>query len=83
MGSRQPRVKGWRQAMMDLQQCETERRGRWDTLTDWVRARAGVLLNPAARLLGRLGVHPNTLTIVGFLLQIGVGALFALGRIRW
>jgi CDP-diacylglycerol--glycerol-3-phosphate 3-phosphatidyltransferase len=69
--------------MMDLQGCETERRGRWDTLTDWVRARAAVVLNPAARLLGRLGIHPNTLTIVGFLLQIGVGALFALGRIRW
>lgn len=74
---------GWRRGMMDLQGCETERRGRWDTLTDWVRARAAVVLNPAARLLGRLGIHPNTLTIVGFLLQIGVGALFALGRIRW
>lgn len=74
---------GWQRGMMDLQGCETERRGRWDTLTDWVRARAAVVLNPAARLLGRLGIHPNTLTIVGFLLQIGVGALFALGRIRW
>jgi CDP-diacylglycerol--glycerol-3-phosphate 3-phosphatidyltransferase len=69
--------------MMDLQGCETERRGRWDTLTDWVRARAWAVVNPAARLLGRLGIHPNTLTVVGFLLQVGVGALFALGRIRW
>jgi CDP-diacylglycerol--glycerol-3-phosphate 3-phosphatidyltransferase len=40
-------------------------------------------LNPAAHLLGRLGIHPNTLTLVGFLLQVGVGALFALGRVRW
>ena len=77
------RVRGWRRIMMDLQECEAERRRKWDTLTDWVRTWAGVLLNPAARLLGRLGIHPNTLTIVGFLLQVGVGALFALSHIRW
>jgi CDP-diacylglycerol--glycerol-3-phosphate 3-phosphatidyltransferase len=68
---------------MDLQGCETDRQGRRDTLTDWVRARAGVVFEPVAQLLGRLGIHPNTLTIVGFLLQIGVGTLFALGRMRW
>ncbi len=51
-------------------------------LTDWVRARAGVLLSPFVRLLARLGVHPNTLTILGFLLQAGIGGLFGLGYIR-
>jgi CDP-diacylglycerol--glycerol-3-phosphate 3-phosphatidyltransferase len=68
---------------MDLQGCETDRQGRRDTLTDWVRARAGVVFEPVAQLLGRLGIHPNTLTIAGFLLQVGVGALFALGQIQW
>jgi CDP-diacylglycerol--glycerol-3-phosphate 3-phosphatidyltransferase len=67
---------------MNLQECEPEREGRWGTLTDWARTRAGVVLTPAARFLGRLGIHPNTLTVVGFLLQIGVGALFALGWVR-
>jgi CDP-diacylglycerol--glycerol-3-phosphate 3-phosphatidyltransferase len=69
--------------MADLREFETEQKERCGTLTDRVRARAGVLLNPAARLLGRLGVHPNVLTIVGSALQIGVAALFALGHIRW
>jgi CDP-diacylglycerol--glycerol-3-phosphate 3-phosphatidyltransferase len=40
-------------------------------------------MSPVARLLGRWGVHPNSLTIVGFLLQVGVSALLAVGRIRW
>jgi CDP-diacylglycerol--glycerol-3-phosphate 3-phosphatidyltransferase len=40
-------------------------------------------LDPAVHVLGRLGVHPNTVTIVGLVLQIGVGALFALGRVQW
>ncbi|MGD9030326.1 MAG: CDP-alcohol phosphatidyltransferase family protein [Anaerolineae bacterium] len=68
--------------MNDPQECgaEQQRRG---TLTDWARARAHVVLDPVAHLLGRLGVHPNALTILGFLLQTIVGALFALGRTRW
>ena len=53
------------------------------TLTDWARARAGVVLDPLAHLLGRLGVRPNTVTVTGFILQVGVGALFLLGRLRF
>jgi len=68
---------------MGLKKREAERRGRWNTLTEWVRARAEVVISPVARLLGRWGLHPNSLTIVGFLLQVGVSALFAVGRIRW
>jgi CDP-diacylglycerol--glycerol-3-phosphate 3-phosphatidyltransferase len=67
--------------MIHPQESETERRR--GTLTDWVRARARLVLDPVARFLGRLGIHPNILTIVGFLLQTGIGTLFALGRIRW
>jgi CDP-diacylglycerol--glycerol-3-phosphate 3-phosphatidyltransferase len=39
-------------------------------------------LDPVARFLGRRGVHPNTVTLVGFLLQLGIGTLFAFGHIR-
>jgi CDP-diacylglycerol--glycerol-3-phosphate 3-phosphatidyltransferase len=40
-------------------------------------------MGPVSRLLGRWGVHPNSVTIVGLLLQVCVSALFAVGRIRW
>jgi len=58
---------------------EPRQRGRWESLTDWARARAGFILVPIARAMGRLGVHPNTVTILGLLLQAGVGILFGLG----
>ena len=74
--------------MSGLQQAEGKRhvkgqddRGRWESLTDWARAKAGVVVTPIARVLAKLGIHPNTLTILGMLLQAGVGAVFATGRI--
>ena len=60
---------------------QDRRRGRWDSLTDWARTQAGVILMPAARLMGQLGIHPNTITILGLLLQAGVGVVFGLGHI--
>jgi CDP-diacylglycerol--glycerol-3-phosphate 3-phosphatidyltransferase len=72
--------------MSSVQQAKHERRveqkrkgGRWDTLTDWARTQAGVLLVPIARVMSRLGIHPNTITILGLLLQAGVGVMFGLG----
>ncbi len=56
-------------------------RGRWETLTDWARDRAGVFLLPLVHFIGRLGLHPNTLTVLGMVLQVGIGALFGLGYI--
>jgi CDP-diacylglycerol--glycerol-3-phosphate 3-phosphatidyltransferase len=56
--------------------------GRWDSLTDWARTQASFLTVPIARVIGRLGIHPNTLTIVGMLLQVGIGVLFGLGYLR-
>jgi CDP-diacylglycerol--glycerol-3-phosphate 3-phosphatidyltransferase len=41
-----------------------------------------VVLNPLIRALASWGVHPNTVTILGFALQTGVGVVFGLGRIR-
>ena len=57
-------------------------RGRWETLTDWARAQASVVTVPVARVLGQLGVHPNTLTILGLMLQAGVAVVFGLGYLR-
>jgi CDP-diacylglycerol--glycerol-3-phosphate 3-phosphatidyltransferase len=57
------------------------RASRWESFTDWARDRASVITIPIARIVARWGVHPNTLTIVGLLLQIGVAAVFASGRI--
>ncbi|MEE9617263.1 MAG: CDP-alcohol phosphatidyltransferase family protein, partial [Anaerolineae bacterium] len=56
-------------------------RGRWDSFTDWARTQAGVILMPIARVMARLGIHPNTVTLVGFLLQVGVGVVFGLGHL--
>jgi CDP-diacylglycerol---glycerol-3-phosphate 3-phosphatidyltransferase len=56
-----------------------ERRKRWETLTDWARAKGAIILRPLADFLARLGVHPNTITLFGMLLQVGVGVVFGLG----
>jgi CDP-diacylglycerol--glycerol-3-phosphate 3-phosphatidyltransferase len=56
-------------------------RGQWDTRTDWARTRAEVILVPIVRALVRWGIHPNTVTILGLVLQIGVGIVFGLGYI--
>ena len=63
------------------QKRKRERR-RWDSLTDWARAQASVITTPIARIIGRLGIHPNTLTIVGLLLQVGVAVVFGLGYVK-
>jgi len=36
---------------------------------------------PIARAMGRLGIHPNTVTILGMLLQVGVAVVFSWGHI--
>ncbi len=60
---------------------QKRQRGRWDSFTDWARTQAGVILMPIARVMARLGIHPNTVTLVGFLLQVGVGVVFGLGHL--
>ncbi len=74
--------------MSSAQRAECERsvkqkrqRGRWDSFTDWARTQAGVILMPIVRVMARLGIHPNTVTLVGFLLQAGVGVVFGLGHL--
>lgn len=57
-------------------------RRRWESLTDWVRSWAASIVRPVARGLGRLGIHPNALTVFGMLLQVGVAVVLGLGRIK-
>jgi CDP-diacylglycerol--glycerol-3-phosphate 3-phosphatidyltransferase len=54
-------------------------RQKWDTFTDWARAKGAIILAPVAGLIARLGIHPNTVTLIGLLLQVGVGVVFGLG----
>jgi len=68
--------------MRDLPEREDGQEAGRGTLTDWVRARAMIVLDPVACLLGRLGIRPNVITVVGFLLQAGIGVLFLQGRVR-
>lgn len=71
--------------MNSVQRLERARakrqRRRWDSLTDWARVRVRGILMPIARAVGRLGIHPNTVTIVGMLLQVGVAVMFSWGHI--
>lgn len=53
------------------------------TLTDRARQWGRVIIEPIARTLARLGIPPNVITVIGFVLSIGVGVILALGHIRW
>jgi len=51
------------------------------TIDDWLRARAAVITQPVAERLARLNMHPNTLTITGFVLNLAAGLIAASGRV--
>ena len=51
------------------------------TLTGWVKGWADVILDPLARVLARLGVQPNLLSLVGFFAASAAGAVVAAGYI--
>jgi len=51
-------------------------------LTNVARAWGAYLIRPAAHALSRLGFHPNAVTVLGFLLNVGVAAILATGRLR-
>ena len=50
--------------------------------TDWIRKVTKWFVVPIAVALGKLGVSPNVLTVTGFVLNIGVAYVLALGRFR-
>lgn len=51
-------------------------------LTNAARAWGSYLIQPVAHALSRLGMHPNTATLLGFVLNIGVAVILATGRLR-
>ncbi|NVM20738.1 MAG: CDP-alcohol phosphatidyltransferase family protein [Desulfobacterales bacterium] len=57
--------------------------GEYWTLTVWVKSWADVILDPLARLLARLGVQPNLLSVIGFFAASASGALIAAGHIYY
>ncbi len=50
--------------------------------TDWLRKVFRGAIETVAGFFNRLGIHPNTLTLVGCLLQLGVGVVLATGALR-
>ena len=53
------------------------------TLTDRVRRLLRGIVGPIADLLVWLGFTPNTLTLIGFLMNVAVAAILSQGQMRW
>ena len=51
------------------------------TLTGWVKSWADFILAPLSRLLARLGIQPNLLSLIGFFIASAAGAVIAAGHI--
>jgi CDP-diacylglycerol--glycerol-3-phosphate 3-phosphatidyltransferase len=52
------------------------------TLTDLTRQWFGGVLEPVARVVGRTGISPNAVTLIGTLLNLGVACVLARGHLR-
>jgi CDP-diacylglycerol--glycerol-3-phosphate 3-phosphatidyltransferase len=52
------------------------------TLTDLARKWMRWLLEPLARLINRTGISPNLLTVIGFVLTVGVAYVLATGHLQ-
>ncbi len=53
------------------------------TLTDRARQCLGGAADAIAALLARLGFMPNTLTLIGFLMNVAVAVILSQGEMRW
>jgi CDP-diacylglycerol--glycerol-3-phosphate 3-phosphatidyltransferase len=51
-------------------------------LTNVARAWGAHLIGPVAHALSRLGLSPNAVTVLGFLLNVGVATILATGRLQ-
>jgi phosphatidylglycerophosphate synthase len=51
-------------------------------LTDRVRQWSRGIINPIARVVSRTGISPNGITVIGFLLMVGVGLILSQGYLR-
>ncbi len=52
-------------------------------LSDWLRRVSRGILDPLAQAACRIGLRANTITLLGGLLNLVVGALIALGYLPW
>jgi len=52
----------------------------YESVTDWLRVRFSVITHPVARQLCKWGIHPNAVTVVGFLLTALVAGVIASGQ---
>jgi len=50
------------------------------TLTDWVKQRAHFMLDPVVRLLSAAGIHPNVVSVIGFVVASAAGVAIASGK---
>lgn len=53
------------------------------TFTDFMRARFKGLIEPVGAFLNKIGILPNTMTLIGLAGQIGAAVLLGFGYIRW
>ena len=53
---------------------------KYETRTDFVRDKGSAIAYPLVKMLGSLGIHPNVVTLVGFLLNIVAGIVIATGN---
>lgn len=51
--------------------------------SEMVRKHSRSLLEPIARLINKLGLSPNVVTVSGFLLMVGVAFVLAQGHLFW
>ena len=51
-------------------------------LTEFVRKYSRVFLEPVARFIGWTGISPNLITVIGFLLTVGVAVVIGMGYLR-
>ncbi len=62
---------------------KTEDSGRLRPFSDdWLRSSVVVVTEPLARGLARLNLHPNTITIIGFLMNVVAAVIVGLGYVR-
>lgn len=69
--------------LVKAQEQTEQKAGAPMTLTDRARRWAGGIAGPIADLLARLGFVPNTLTLIGFLMNVAVAVILSQGQMRW
>jgi CDP-diacylglycerol--glycerol-3-phosphate 3-phosphatidyltransferase len=70
------------ESLKDRMQWRDEAKSDPVTLTELFRKRFGGFVEPIARLVGRTGVSPNVITVMGVVLNLGVAWVLAQGHMR-